>query len=800
MRSIWLNYFVTSYRSLRKNKAFFFINLTGLIVAVSCALFALIYIHDELQYDNFHSGVDQIHRLYKHHFYEAENVDELTYETSGMMGPAMVEEYPEVESVVRVNVRDYQVILSHEDRNIATEKLYIVDSTFFDFFDFEILSGNRSSLLTAPSSIVLGRSLAKSIFGDVDPLGKVVVGLNDLSFTVTGIFEDLPRRSSIQCNALVSWSTVVGGVGPVSYRWMNNWNTQGIHTFVKLSPDASPAALVAKLPEMMQRHLPERADRYFLRLQPFNKMYLHSDQINKSNGMNYSSFTFLLMLGGSAFLVFVIASVNYINSSLSRASQTRAEVGIRKTMGSSRKQLMGRFVAETLISALAASILGLGILLLFLPAINAISGKELPVELFYSPLALLSLAGFIAGICLIVGVYPAYILSAPPVSTIMKSSSGEAGSTGWFRKALLTLQYFISIMLLICTALVNHQTSYMRNKSLGFEKEGLLVLDIDSKVSENIDVLESRLLAHPNILLVSSTNSTIGSGSYTNSVLPVGFSGEMSSRFFEVDAAFFETCGIELSTGRTFLKNSVADTNNLVVNQSWVNFVGWDNPVGRKVRFSEEGDSYTIVGVVNDFHVFSLALSEIEPMILMLNTGPVYNATLRIGNGNLQETIEHIDDTWSSLSTRSPLNFYFVDQWFYEQYKKENQLLSIANIYSIISIILCGLGLFGLTALLLQQRKKEIAVRKVLGASLSSILSLINKQFVIIILASFTIACPVAYFLISSWLDQFAYRVQVGVLPFIFSGIIVLLVSILIVSFLSIRSANVNPSENLRAE
>ncbi len=800
MRSMWLNYFVTAFRTLRKNKAFFLINLTGLIVAVSCSLFALIYINDELQYDKFHSDVDQIHRLYKHFYFPPEGIDELTFETSGMMGPTMVEEYPEVLSTVRINVRSYPVILSYEEKNIVTEKLYIADSTFFNFFDFKILSGNKSELLTAPSSIVLSQTLAKSIFGDEDPIGKVVLGLNDLNFTVTGTFEDPPRQSSIQCNAIASWTTTVKGVGPVSYGWMNNWRTQGIHTFVKLSKDASAEALVGKLPEMMERHLPERADRYFLRLQPFNRMYLHSENINAKKGMSYSSFTFLLMLGGSAFLVFIIASVNYINSTLSRASQTKVEVGIRKAMGSTKNQLMGRFVTETLVNALIATILGLAVIFLLLPMVNSMSGKELPSELFYSPLAILSLFGFVVGICLIVGVYPAFVLSSPPINTILKASPGQVGSTGWFRKGLLTLQYVISILLLICTALINQQTYFLQNKPLGFDKEGLLVIDIDNEVNQKVDVLESKLLSHPNILSVSTARSAIGGGSYTDTVYPVGFNGEMSSRFYEVDPDFFETYGLEINAGRMFLKNSTADSSNVIVNQAWVDFVGWDDPIGRRIKFDEKDQGYTIVGVVNNFHIYSLAIAEIEPMILTFQSGEAYNSTVRIGNGDLQETIDHIDDTWSSLAERTPLNFYFVDQWFKERYQKETQLLKISNAYAIISIILCGLGLFSLTALLLQQRTKEISIRKVLGASLSSILMMINKQFVIIILLALAIAAPIAYLLLSQWLDQFVYKVAISAVPFAVSGIIVLLVSVLIVSFLSTRSANENPAENLRSE
>lgn len=800
MKSIWLNYFTTSYRSIQRNKLYFFINLAGLILAISCGLFALIYVTDEMQFDKFHTEGDKIHRLYKRHLNEADGVDRLTFEVSGMMGPSIVDEFPEAESFLRINFRNYQVILSNEKNNVATEQLYIVDSTFFDFFDFEIVAGNPNELLNAPSTIVLSESLARAIFGDSDPIGKTVLGLNDLTFNVTGVFKDPPRTSSIQCNALVSWSTTVSGIGPVGYNWMNNWRTQGISTFLKLSRTSSIIDLETKFKGLLEKHLPDRADQYFLKLKPFNEMYLYSDDIQAKGSMQFGSFTFVLTLAISAFLIFVIATVNYINSSLSRFSQAQTEVGIRKTMGSSKQQLMGRFMTETLISSVLATIIGVGILLLFLPKINAISGKELPTELLYSPLSLGSLIGFIILVCLIVGVYPAYVISSQPVSAILKSSSGQVGTTGWFRKMLLTLQYFISILLLISTVLINQQTQFLKNRPLGIDKEQVLVIDIDNEINQKVDVFEEQLLSHANILSVSSTRSAIGGGSYTDSAYPVGYSGEVSSRIYGVDADFFDTYGIETNTGRTFLKNSTADSTNLIVNQSWVDFVGWEDPIGRRIRLNDDGPSYPIIGVVNDFHIFSLATSTVEPMIMYLHRRTAYNASVRIGTGELRSTIDHISSVWDNLSDRTPLNFYFVDQWFDDQYRKENQLLKISTSYSFISIILCGLGLFSLTALLLQQRTREISIRRVLGATMGSILSLINKQFVVIIGVSFALATPIAYWLLNKWVDQFAYQIAINPLPFLISGLIVLLVSVTIVSFLSVKTANVNPSQNLRAE
>ncbi len=800
MKSIWLNYFRTSIRSIKKQKVLFGINLIGLIMAISCSLFALVYIDDELKFDTQQSDVDRTYRLYKRYINIPENVDHLTYETSGMMGPTMKDEYPEVDDFMRVCPWWDKVIISYKETNLNTENFYFVDSTFFEFFDYELIQGDPSTVLTVPSSIALSESFARKLFGDEDPIGKTVVGLNEIDHTVTGIFKDPPRHSSLQFNALVSWSTSVPGLGPLRFRWMNNWLAQGIFTFVKLENNADPLALTEKLPEMMQNHFEERADQYFLKLMPLKDMYLHGDNIRANRGMKSGSITFVYMLGFSAFLIFLIASVNYINIALSRATQTRTEVGIRKVMGSSRKQLMGRFISETFLSTTIASILSLILVIWFLPTANMLSGKELPLMAFLQPLTLLTLVGFIFGVSLFVGTYPALVLSSPPISTILKSSNGVVGSTGWFRKMLLTLQYAISIFLIICTIVVIRQTDFMESKPLGFDKEQVLILDVGNEVRPKVNVLENELLSHPNILSVSTTRSTIGTGSYSTTVIPEGNNDEINTRIFGVDQEFFETYGVNIVAGRSFIKNSIADSSNLMVNQAMVAFMGWEDPVGKHIRFSAEGNDLPIIGVVNDFHIHSLASDQIEPMILYLDVVNQSYTSVRIGNGDLKETMNHVQNTWDQLAGRTPFNAFFANDWFNEQYEKERKLLKISSIYSFISILLCGLGLFGLTALLLQQRNKEISIRKVLGASVTSIISMMNKQFLIIILVSFLIAAPLSYFLISDWLEQFAYQITVGGVPFFLAGGLTLLISVLIVSWLSIRSASVNPSENLSTE
>lgn len=801
MRAILSNYFVTSFRSIKKNKALFAINLVGLVLAITCSLFAFVYINDELQFDQQHTDRDEIYRLYKRYINVTEGVDHLTFETSGMMGPTMEDEYPEVLSSVRVLPWWHGVVLTHKQTNISSEGLYFADANFFEFFDFEVVDGDPNAFLEAPSSIVLTESLARKIFKDERPIGKVVKGLNWVDYTVTGLVKDPPRTSSFQFDALVSWSTTVPNVGPLNMKWMNNWLAQGIYTFVKVSKDADPEKLTQKFPGMMERHFEERADQYFLRLLALRDMHLHGDEIRGAERMKSGSITFIYMLGFSAFLIFLIASVNYINVTLSRSTMAKKEVGIRKVMGSTKKQLMSRFIIETFLSTLMASVISLLIIALILPGANMISGKELPLEAFFQPLSIAIVFGFALLIGTLMGLYPAIVLSSPSVTSILRGGvKRQNGSAGILRKFLLAIQFGISIFLIICTMVVIRQMNYLENKPLGFDKEQVVVLDIGNEVGNHADLLETELSKHPNILSISTSRSTMGDGSYSTTVIPEGYSGELNTRIFGVDQEFFETFGVQTVTGRTFLKGSLADSNELIVNRTLVEVMGWDDPIGKHIRFSEGAPSARIIGVVEDFHIHSLATNSIEPMIIYLNTTTKWYTALRLGNGNLKETIAYINTVWDQFAKRTPFDFHFVDDWFNSQYEKERKLLTISTIYAGMSIVLCALGLFGLTSLFLQYRMKEISIRKVLGAPILTIVSMVNKQFLTIIAISFFIAIPISYYTIANWLDQFAYKMTLDAMPFLLSGALIAVVSLSIVSLLAFRSASVNPVRSLKSE
>ena len=799
MRSIWINYFKTARRAVLQHKLFFSINLIGLIFAIISALFAFVYVQDDLSYDDIHADVDQIHRLYKRHINVNEGVDHLTAETSGMMGPTLQREYPEVLESVRICPWWDEVLMFYENENHATNGWYFVDSNFLKVFDFNLIEGDAQQALIQPRSVIITESLAQRIYGDQEYMGQTFKGFGDLDYIVTGIMQDLPRQSTLQFEVLASWSTTVPGQGPLSFTWMNNWLAQGVFTFLKLEPNADPLALIQKMPDMMERHFPERADQYFLQLQPFKEVHLHSDNIRNQRGMDLSSMRFIILLWTSALLLVLIALVNHINISLSRSMESRLEVGVRKVLGSTRFQLLGRFIVETFFSTFFASLVAVISLAILIPLINQITGKALPVEVLYQP----STIGFLSLICLIfsllLGFYPALVMSRPQVTGILKNIEISGSNTGLIRKTLLGFQYAIATILIIGTVAVIKQLDFLKSKPLGFDKENVMVVNLENEMGAKAEVFETELRSHPNIVSVSTGRSALGAGSFSTTLYPEGGTEDFTTRIFIVDPEFFETYGITTNEGRTFLKSSNADSSNIIVNQSLIDYLQWDEPLGKRLKSQVGETGFPIVGVVEDFHYNSLASGIIEPMVIFLDgAAPDRNASIKIGQGDLNETIAFVEKTWNDLADQTPFEFYFVDSWFDGLYQNESQLAKVSTIYSVVSLILCALGLYGMTALLLGQRKKEIGIRKVLGANTNSIIRLMALQFIPIILIGLVIAAPISYRILDNWLSNFAYKITLNLESFIIASVLILIISSFIIGLLSRAAANLNPSITLK--
>lgn len=792
------NYLKIMIRNIFKHKGYVLINVLGLTVALVVSVFAIAYIVDEISFDEFHSKNEKIFRLNKKNVSINDGTSRLTSETAGLMGPTLHADFPEVENFTRILPWFDDAVISRENENIKITNSVFVDSTFLEVFDFKLLRGNRQTVLTRPSSIVLSESLSKKLFKEEDPIGKVVKGLHDLDYEVTGVIEDSPRQSHIQYDVLISWSTTVPNVGPLSYDFMNNWLGQTLYTYIELKDGQSAQTLSPKLVTFMQRHFPERAESYFLYLQPLSEVYLHSDNITHSKRLKMSSATYLRVFGMAALFILLIACVNYININTARATKRAAEVGMRKVLGASRRQLVFQFMGESFLLTLIAAVLALLIVDLSLPNFNTLSGKELDLNALLNIKVVLSVTAVVLSVALLSGFYPALILSGFKPRHVLKMSAKHRLTGNLPRQVLTVVQFVIAIVMIASTIIVFQQTSYLKNKDLGFDKEQLVVMNINNDIEKRTSEFLSALESTPNVLAFSACQATIGNGTFGTTVIPEGADHDYSVSLFRTDANFITTIGMRMVEGRAFNSQLSSDSSSLIVNQAFVDMMGWETGVEKQVRFSPESAAYPIIGVVEDFHFQGLAQYAVEPVVMYIESRNLYNVTVRISGNNISETLRDFEKLWGQYESRFPFEYYFVDDWFDQQYKTQEQLFDTVSLFSIISIILASLGLYGLTAFTIEQKTKEIGIRKVLGATVSGLTLMVNKKFILLVLVAFVIAAPMIWYGMGQWLEDYAYKITLDYKVLLLAVFITMMITIITVSSQAVKAALTNPVNTLR--
>ncbi|MBX2912686.1 MAG: ABC transporter permease [Cyclobacteriaceae bacterium] len=794
------HYIKILFRNWLKHRSYMSINILGLSTALLVVILAATFLIDEYSYDRFHSKKASIYRLYKKNIGINDGKITLTTETSGMMGPTMARDYPEVKNFTRVLPWFDETVISNKDKNIFIEHPVFVDSTFFEMFDFKLLKGNPDEALVRPSTIVLTASLATKLFGDKNPIGESVIGLQGQSFEVTGVVEDAPVHSHIQFDALMSWSTTVPDVGPFQYDFMNNWLGQTVFTYVELAPKANPVFLVNKLPEMMQKYFPERAETYILQLQPFTDIYLHSGDLMSYAYVKQGNFNYVKVFGFTALFILIIACVNYININTAKATKRAAEIGMRKVLGANRGQLITQFLGESFVITTFSAWLALLMADLLLPAFNSLVGKQLATASLFQLQLLLALVTIILLVTVMAGLYPAFVLSAfRPTDMIMKSVKSKA-SGHLPRHALTTIQFGISITLIITTFLVFQQTKFLQNKDLGFDKEHVVVMNINNDIKSKYKSFKQELLNYPDILNVSVCQSTVGSGTFGTTVIPEGQSQTKSVNIFRTDANFIETMGIKMHEGRAFNPMLSSDSSALIINKTFAELLGWKNPLAKTIKFSPDGKPYPVIGVTEDFNFEGLNESKVRPIVMYIHPRNFTNVTLRISGKHTPETIAYMQKLWNQYESRFPFSYYFADSWFDNKYKKEAQLLDTITVLSTLSILLACLGLYGLTAFTIEQRSKEIGIRKVFGASISHLTFLLNRKFIALLVLASILAAPLAYYFIQDWLEDFAYHITIGAAPFGAALVLTLVITLFAVSFQTIKAALMNPITTLRSE
>lgn len=794
------SYFTAAFRNFSKNKLHTVINVLGLSVGLTATLLALIFVLDELSFDTFHTKGDRLYRMNKMRT-ESDGSTNLNAESSGLYGPGMEDEFPEVEQTVRYQPWYNNVVLSYNDRNIELKEseIVFVDESFFDVFDFTLTKGVKSAALARPETIVLTPGLALALFGNEDPIGKTVKGINGLDYEVTGIAAEAPRNSHIQYKALVSFVSTTPQVGHLNLEWMNNWHTQTLTTYVLLRPGGSAEAVHTKLRDFTRRYLPERVDMYDFYLQPFKDIYLDANEVNYHRMSKVGNRQYVYMFSAVAGILLLIACINYINISTSRSTRRSREVGMRKSLGATRRQLVNQFLGESFLVTLFSASFSIVLLYITMPVFNGLAGKSLEFGLILNQKVVAGFLALIIVVSFVSGLYPALILSAFRPAEVLKSNARVGLSGNLPRHVLITLQFVISIIMISGALIVYQQMHFILSKDLGFDKEHVLVLNLTQDITAKGETFEQEVAILPGVVQVSRCRTALGSGSASTFIIPEGMPPDQTEvRMFPVDGHFQQTYGLSMAMGRFFDMQLASDSNAVVINEALMKQLKWDNPLTKTLKFEEDEEAQPIIGVLKDFNFHSL-YQEVEPLVMWVSNNNRRNLSIRFA-GNPSQLITALETKWKQFENRYPFRYYFVDQAFAKNYEADDKLFKAVIGFAGISIFIACLGLYGLVSFTIEQRTKEFGIRKVFGASVIGLSFMVNKKFLLLVLISSIFAVPVLLPLVKQWLARFAFRIDVGPMIFVEAIAITLGITLAAVSIQAVRAAMINPAKALRSE
>lgn len=797
------NYLKVSWRNLKRDKSYSLINVFGLAIGIAACLMISLYIIDELSYDKFHDNSDRTYRLYVDGQFG--NNKFLSPYIPNPAKDALLDEFSQVESVTQFFDRD-QVRFEYENKVFIENRVFYAGSDFFEVFSFPMVKGEAKEALSKPNQIVLTESTARKYFGDEDPLGKMIkVNRNEL-FRVTGVCEDAPENSHFHFNYLLSYSS-----SSISkdQRWINS----SVYTYFVLKEGVNPKRFEEQLDLLVEKYVgPEVVDfmgvnledfesggnSYGFFLQPLEDIYLHSDFNDEIEPV--SSISRIWYFSFIAFFILLIACINFMNLATAKYANRAKEVGIRKVVGSRRKQLISQFLTESILISTLAVVVAIVLVELFLPGFNNISQKSLELEYFASWYLLPVLIGLALIVGILAGIYPAFFLSSFSPLKILKGKINKGVKGDRLRGVLVTSQFVITIVLFISTYIIFQQNSYMTNKKLGFDKEEVLVLERAYYLDESLETFVKELTKSPQIHSASISNSIPGRD-YSGSTLQVEGRSSEDMVFFAINyvgEGYHETMGIKLIDGRFFSEDFSTNASSIVINKKGAEEIGFENPIGKYLQLGDE--RYNIIGVVENHHFESLHRN-IRPLGMRYEGSSYYDyMPIKLNTKNLNETIEYVEAKWNKFTDHQPFSYFFMDDDFEKLYNAEQRTAKVFTIFSVLAILIACLGLLGLSAFMAEKRTKEIGIRKAMGASPLNILRILYKEIVLLLVISTVIAWPATYYLMDQWLADFAYRVGIGVMPFIFASFAALVIAIFTTSFQALKAANTNPAYTLRDE
>ncbi len=792
-------YFKTAWRNILKHKGFSFINIFGLSIGLAAFGFIALYVTDELSYDRYHKNADRIVRAVQHGTWNGGSFDLAV--TSAPYAAALKNDYKEVEDAVRINAEGGGKI-SYENKQLGVNDIFFADNSIFNIFSYTFLYGDPRVALVTPQSIVLTKSLATKLFGDPSlALNKTVLFGGNFPNNVSGVIEDVPHNSHFTFSALRSFDS----------NYSTGWGEASLHTYLLLKNGSDKAGLESQSTHFFNKYLKSDLGdlKYQLELQPLTSIHLHS-KLDYELGRN-GNITYIYVFSIVALLILIIAVINYVNLTTARSSTRIKEIGVRKVIGSGRSSLIAMFLSESVMLATIAAVLAGAIIYFLMPYFNQISGKELDLKeagLIRMSLIALSFA-LLTG--LVSGLYPTLFLSGFRTIPAMKGQLGDQSSTVMFRQSLVTFQFIITITMIAGSLIIYQQLNYVSKRDLGFNKAQTLTFHIDNQnLRAQISSIKDQLLKNANVESVGIAGNPIGNNDIGTTSFNLDASGNSGAdskivQSLLVDQDFIPTMQIKMAKGRNFSVAMATDkTDGIIINETLARELGWQNPVGQKVRtgvMDGKVISKTVIGVVKDFNTYSLQ-HKVAPVVLSMasDVNDQDNLYVRINPENVQEALSYITNTFAKFDSENKPDFHFLDKNFEAQYQSEEKQGTLLMIFTGLAIVIAGLGLLGLVTFAAEQRTREIGIRKVLGATVRSITLLLSKDLLKLVILSIIISVPIASWAMHKWLENFAYRIDIYWWVFALAGLLAIVIAFVPVSVQALKAALANPVKSLRSE
>ena len=790
------NYFKIAFRSLLKSRGTAFINVLGLSIGLACCMIIFLFVQNELSYDRFHDKANNTFRVL--------TIDEALGVSSSLvgitlpaLGEAMEDQFPEVVNRVRMLPQGRQLI-NYQQEGFYTQHFAYAEPSLFEVFDFKLKEGDVEKALSAPNTVVFSESMAKKVFGNEDPLGKRIDVGNQTGLEVVAVMNDITENSHLNFDVIVSM--VQADTTTNIAQFLRSWQSISMVTYVELANPAAEENVEAKMETLIREN--NVGDNFKVTLQPLADVHL------KSNGILFENYNlhktdegYVYTLAAVGLFVILIASFNFMNLSTARSANRAQEVGVRKVFGAFRAQLISQFMIESVIIAFVSLFIAFGMLGAFGSVVNLPFERNLALIFLSKPVWLIGMLLFTLMLGLFSGSYPALLLSKFHPISILRGSFKTSSKGVMLRKGLVIFQFTISIVMIIGTTIVYDQLQLLRNADKGFDPEQVVTLNVGHpSLQQSLPVLKNKLEQSPAVTMTARTSGMPGRTFGRRGVTPEGAAPEDTwiVSVLTFDENYVELMGMEVKEGRMFDREIQTDPQQaIVINEAMARELAWEEPIGRKITFGQS--ERTIIGVVKDFHFASMRFA-IEPLAMFFNPNGGGNLAIKFNAANVSETMAFVQEAWKEVYPNSPIEYRFFDEEFGQQYESDEKFGKLVFSFTWLAIFIACLGLFGLSAFTAEQKTKEIGVRKVLGASVGGIVVLLSGQFARLILLAMLLASPLAYFMMDSWLSDFAYRVDINWYWFLLSAAAALFIALGTVTFQSVRAAMINPAKSLRYE